>query len=129
MATIIFLEGREEEMVGHNAIAAGFRAEAVDGFYPNGDYSEALLNSSFDWTGAREPYILATENDTLNGLSMLFMKLLTNRAQMFADVRTYWSAASVKRCTGYELTGKAKEADGFIHLINSERAALMPAVR
>lgn len=118
-------EGREEEMVGHNAIAAGFQGQRQwTDFYPNGDYSEALLNSSFDWTGAREPYILATENDTLNGLSMLFMKLLTNRAQMFADVRTYWSAASVKRCTGYELTGKAKEADGFIHLINSGACCL-----
>ena len=78
-----------------------------------------MRNSSFDWDGAREPYVLATENDVLNGLSMLFMKLLTNRPQMFADVRTCWNGESVKRVTGYELEGHAKDANGFIHLINS----------
>ena len=83
-----------------------------------------MLNTSFDWNGAREPYILATENDVLNGLGMLFMKLLTNRAQIFADVRTYWSPEAVKKATGYELEGKAKEAGGFIHLINSGAACL-----
>ena len=88
-------------------------------FYPNCDFGEAMCNTSFDWNGAREPYVLATENDTLNGLSMLFMKLLTNRAQMFADVRTFWSADAVKRVTGYDIEGVAKEAGGFIHLINS----------
>lgn len=118
-------EGREEEMVGHNAIAAGFQGQRQwTDFYPNGDFAEAILNSSFDWNGAREPYILATENDVLNGLGMLFMKLLTNRAQIFADVRTYWSGDAVKRVTGYEIEGKAKEADGFIHLINSGAACL-----
>ena len=117
--------GCEEEMVGHNAIAAGFQGQRQwTDFYPNGDFAEAILNSSFDWNGAREPYILATENDVLNGLGMLFMKLLTNRAQIFADVRTYWSSDAVKRVTGYELEGKAKEADGFIHLINSGAACL-----
>ena len=117
--------GREEEMVGHNAIAAGFQGQRQwTDFYPNGDFAEAVLNTSFDWNGAREPYILATENDALNGVSMLFMKLLTNRPQMFADVRTYWSGDAVKRCTGYELEGKAKEADGFIHLINSGACCL-----
>jgi L-fucose isomerase len=114
-----------EEAIGHNAIAAGFQGQRQwTDFYPNGDFAEALLNSSFDWNGAREPYILATENDTLNGLGMLFMKLLTNRAQIFADVRTYWSGDAVKRVTGYEIEGKAKEADGFIHLINSGAACL-----
>lgn len=117
--------GREEEMVGHNAIAAGFQGQRQwTDFYPNGDYAEALLNSSFDWNGAREPYILATENDTLNGIGMLFMKLLTGRAQIFADVRTYWSPEAVKRTTGYELEGIAKEAGGFLHLINSGAACL-----
>lgn len=117
--------GCEEEMVGHNAIAAGFQGQRQwTDFYPNCDYPEALLNTSFDWNGAREPYILATENDTLNGLGMLFMKLLTCRAQMFADVRTYWSESSVKRVTGYELDGHAKEAGGFIHLINSGACCL-----
>ncbi|MCF0136175.1 MAG: L-fucose isomerase [Lachnospiraceae bacterium] len=117
--------GCEEEMVGHNAIAAGFQGQRQwTDFYPNCDYPEALLNTSFDWNGAREPYILATENDTLNGVSMLFMKLLTNKAQMFADVRTYWSGESVARCTGYELEGKAKDANGFIHLINSGACCL-----
>ena len=90
-------EGCEEEMVGHNAIAAGFQGQRQwTDFYPNGDFAESLLNSSFDWNGAREPYILATENDVLNGIGMLFMKLLTNRPQMFADVRTYWSPEAVK---------------------------------
>ena len=118
-------EGCEEEAVGHNAIAAGFQGQRQwTDFYPNGDFAEAILNSSFDWNGAREPYILAKENDVLNGLGMLFMKLLTNKAQIFADVRTYWSGDAVKRVTGYEIEGKAKEADGFIHLINSGAACL-----
>ncbi len=118
-------EGREEEMVGHNAIAAGFQGQRQwTDFYPNCDFPEAMLNTSFDWNGAREPYVLATENDTLNGLGMLFMKLLTNRAQIFADVRTYWSPEAVKKATGYELEGVAKEAGGFIHLINSGAACL-----
>ena len=113
-------EGCEEEMVGHNAIAAGFQGQRQwTDFYPNCDFPESILNSTFDWNGAREPYILATENDTLNGVCMLFGKLLTGRAQIFSDVRTYWSGDAVKRVTGYDLEGKAKESDGFIHLINS----------
>lgn len=118
-------KGCEEEMVGHNAIAAGFQGQRQwTDFYPNCDFPEAMLNTSFDWNGAREPYILATENDVLNGLGMLFMKLLTNRAQIFADVRTYWSLEAVKKATGYELDGIAKESGGFIHLINSGAACL-----
>ena len=118
-------EGCEEESVGHNAIAAGFQGQRQwTDFYPNCDFPEAMLNTSFDWNGAREPYILATENDVLNGLGMLFMKLLTGRAQMFADVRTYWSGEAVKRVTGYELEGKAKDSDGIIHLINSGACCL-----
>ena len=118
-------EGCEEEAVGHNAICGGFQGQRQwTDFYPNCDYPEALLNTSFDWNGAREPYILATENDTLNGFGMLFMKLLTNRPQMFADVRTYWSEAAVKKAAGYTLTGKAKENGGFIHLINSGACCL-----
>ena len=117
--------GCEEEAVGHNAIAAGFQGQRQwTDFYPNGDFAEAMLNTSFDWNGAREPYVLATENDVLNGIGMLFMKLLTNRAQMFADVRTYWSGDSIKRVTGYEIEGYAKEADGVIHLINSGACCL-----
>ena len=118
-------EGCEEESVGHNAIAAGFQGQRQwTDFYPNCDFPEAMLNTSFDWNGAREPYILATENDVLNGLGMLFMKLLTGRAQMFADVRTYWSGEAVKRVTGYDLEGKAKDSDGIIHLINSGACCL-----
>ncbi|MDO4337020.1 MAG: L-fucose isomerase [Eubacteriales bacterium] len=118
-------EGREEEMVGHNAIAAGFQGQRQwTDFYPNCDFPEAMLNTSFDWNGAREPYILATENDVLNGLGMLFMKLLTNRAQMFADVRTYWSPEAVKKATGYDVEGVAKDNGGFIHLINSGACCL-----
>ena len=118
-------KGCEEEMSGHNAIAAGFQGQRQwTDFYPNADFAESLLNTTFDWNGAREPYILATENDVLNGVGMLFGKLLTNRAQIFADVRTYWSPEAVKQATGYELEGIAKESGGFIHLINSGAACL-----
>lgn len=113
-------ERYSEERLGHNAIAGGFQGQRQwTDHYPNTDFAEALLNSSFDWEGAREPYIFATENDTLNGVSMLLNKLLSGRAQMFSDVRTYWSKEAVKRVTGYKLTGDAKKAGGFIHLINS----------
>ncbi|SDW96001.1 L-fucose isomerase [Paenibacillus sp. CF384] len=115
--------GFGEEALGRNAIAAGFQGQrAWTDFYPNGDFMEAILTSSFDWNGIREPFMLATENDTLNGVTMLFGHLLTNAAQIFADVRTYWSPDAVKRVTGYELNGAAK--DGVIHLINSGPAAL-----
>lgn len=115
--------GFGEEALGHNAIAAGFQGQRhwTDHF-PNGDFMEAMLNSSFDWNGIRQPYILATENDCLNGVSMLFGHLLTNTAQIFADVRTYWSPEAVKRVTGLQLEGRAEH--GLIHLINSGPAAL-----
>lgn len=115
--------GYAEEANGHNALTGGFQGQRQwTDYYPNGDFMEAILNSSFDWTGIRQPYIIATENDALNGVSMLFGHLLTGAAQIFADVRTYWSADAVKRVTGYELTGHA--ADGILHLINSGPAAL-----
>jgi L-fucose isomerase len=115
--------GFGEEAMGHNALAAGFQGQRQwTDHLPNGDFMEAILNSSFDWNGIRQPYILATENEALNGMAMLFGHLLTNTAQIFADVRTYWSPESVKRVTGYELTGQA--AGGIIHLINSGSAAL-----
>ncbi len=118
-------EGCEEEMVGHNAIAAGFQGQRQwTDHWPNCDYPEALLNSTFDFTGAREPFTFATENDVLNGLGMLFMSLLTNRAQIFADVRTYWSPEACKRVTGYDMEGLAKENGGIIHLLNSGAACL-----
>jgi L-fucose/D-arabinose isomerase len=115
--------GFVEEAEGHNAIVSGFQGQRhwTDHF-PNGDFTEAILNSSFDWEGIRQPYIVATENDSLNGAAMLFGNLLTNTAQIFADVRTFWSADAVKRVTGKELTGKA--ANGIIHLINSGAATL-----
>ena len=114
---------RGEEALGHNAILAGFQGQRhwTDHF-PNGDFMEAIMNSSFDWNGIRTPYLLATENDSLNGTAMLFGYLLTNTAQIFADVRTYWSPEAVKRVTGYSLTGQA--AGGLIHLINSGAASL-----
>ena len=118
-------EGFEEEMVGHNAIAGGFQGQRQwTDHWPNCDYPEALLSSTFDYEGAREPYTLATENDVLNGLCMLFMRLLTHRAQIFADVRTYWSPEATKRVTGYDFEGKAKESAGIIHLLNSGAACL-----
>jgi L-fucose isomerase len=115
--------GFGEEALGRNAIAAGFQGQrAWTDFFPNGDFMEAILTSSFDWNGIREPYMIATENDTLNGITMLFGHLLTDAAQIFADVRTYWSSDAVNRVTGYTLEGKA--ANGVIHLINSGPAAL-----
>ena len=115
----------KEEASGHNAIAAGFQGQRQwTDHWPNCDYPEALLNSSFDFEGAREPYVLATENDILNGMGMLFMKLLTGRAQIFADVRTYWSHDAVERVANYEFQGKAKENGGIIHLLNSGAACL-----
>jgi L-fucose isomerase len=115
--------GHEEESLGHNAILAGFQGQRHwTDHSPNGDFMEAILNSSFDWNGIREPFVMATENDSLNGAAMLFGHLLTNTAQIFADVRTFWSPEAVKRTTGHELTGPA--AGGFIHLINSGAATL-----
>lgn len=112
-----------EEALGHNAILSGFQGQRhwTDHF-PNGDFMEAILNTSFDWNGKRAPYLVATENDSLNGVAMLFGNLLTNTAQIFADVRTFWSADAVKRVTGHTLSGAAK--DGILHLINSGPAAL-----
>ena len=115
--------GFSEAAHGHNAIAAGFQGQRQwTDYQPNGDYLEAMLNSSFDWNGMRAPYIVATENDSLNGVSMLFGHLLANTAQIFADVRTYWSAESVKRVSGHTLAGAA--AGGILHLINSGAATL-----
>lgn len=116
-------KGRYEEALGHNALAAGFQGQRQwTDHFPNGDFLETILNSSFDWTGIREPYIVATENDSLNGVSMLFGHLLSGTAQIFSDVRTYWSPAAVKRVTGWEPEGAAK--NGFIHLINSGATTL-----
>jgi L-fucose isomerase len=115
--------GYGEESLGHNAILAGFQGQRHwTDHSPNGDFMEAILNSSFDWNGRRKPYLLATENDSLNGVAMLFGHLLTNTAQMFSDVRTYWSPAAVKRVTGHSLAGAAEA--GVIHLINSGASAL-----
>lgn len=115
--------GFAEEALGHNAIAGGFQGQRQwTDHFPNGDFMEAILCSSFDWNGIRQPYMLATENDSLNGVVMLFGHLLTGAAQVFSDVRTYWSPDAVKRVTGHTLSGDA--AKGFIHLINSGSSAL-----
>ena len=115
--------GWHEEALGRNGIAGGFQGQRMwTDWQPNADFSEAILNSTFDWNGKRQPLIFATENDSLNGVAMLFGNLLTGAASAFADVRTYWSPEAVKRNTGVELSGKA--ASGFIHLINSGAAAL-----
>ncbi len=115
--------GFKEEAIGHNAIAAGFQGQRQwTDWKPNGDFTEALLCSTFDWNGLREAYVVATENDACNAVAMLFGKLLTGCGQMFSDVRTYWSPEAVKRVTGKELTGLA--AGGMIHLINSGATTL-----
>ena len=116
-------KGWGEEAQGHHAIAAGFQGQRQwTDHMPNGDFMEAVLNSSWDWNGKRAPYILATENDALNGVSMLFGQLLTHSAQVFADLRTYWSPDAVERVSGKKLTGDAE--NGILHLINSGPAAL-----
>ena len=115
--------GFAEEAHGHDALVSGFQGQRQwTDFLPNGDFAEAILNSSFDWNGIRAPYLVATENDALNGVSMMFNYLLTNTAQIFADVRTFWSPDAVLRVSGWQPEGKAK--DGFIHLINSGSATL-----
>lgn len=115
--------GFGEEAMGHNAIAGGFQGQRQwTDFLPNGDFSEAILNTSFDWNGIREPFTFATEDDHLNGISMLFGKLLTNTAQIFADVRTYWSPVALERVTGWKPDGLLE--NGAIHLINSGACTL-----
>lgn len=115
--------GFGEESRGHNAILAGFQGQRQwTDFMPNGDFLESILCSSFDWNGLRPPYLVATENDAMNGVAMLFGWLLTNTAQMFSDIRTYWSPAAIKRVTGIKPEGLAE--NGFIHLINSGASAL-----
>jgi len=115
--------GFGEEALGHNAIAAGFQGQRQwTDHFPNGDFMETMLNTSFDWNGIREPFVVATENDSLNGVAMLFGHLLSGTAQIFSDVRTYWSPEAVKRVTGKELTGLAK--NGILHLINSGSTTL-----
>lgn len=120
--------GHGEEAKGRNAILGGFQGQRQwTDYYPNADFTEAILNSSFDWNGIREAYVFATENDSLNGVAMLFGHLLTNTAQIFSDVRTFWSPEAVKRVTGKELTGKA--SGGIIHLINSGSTTLDATAR
>lgn len=115
--------GHGEQANGHNAIAAGFQGQRQwSDYFANGDFLEAILNTSFDWTGVRQPYVIATENDSLNGVSMLFGHLLTGTAQVFADVRTYWSPEAITRVTGWKPKGAA--AGGFLHMINSGPCAL-----
>jgi L-fucose isomerase len=115
--------GFGEEALGRNAILSGFQGQRQwTDFKPNGDFLEAILNTSFDWNGPRQPYLVATENDSLNGAAMLFGHLLTNTAQIFADVRTYWSPAALKRVTGYDVSGRT--SGGIIHLINSGACTL-----
>ncbi len=115
--------GFKEEAIGHHAIAAGFQGQRQwTDWKPNGDFTEALMCSTFDWNGIRKAYVLATENDSCNAVAMLFGNLLTGCGQMFSDVRTYWSPEAVKRVTGKELTGLA--ANGMIHLINSGATTL-----
>lgn len=115
--------GFEEEAMGHNALAGGFQGQRQwTDYMPNGDFMETMLNSSFDWNGIRQPFIFATENDCLNAVSMLFGNLVTGTAQIFSDVRTYWSPEAVERVTGQKLTGITE--NGFIHLINSGATAL-----
>jgi len=115
--------GFGEEAAGHNAILAGFQGQRQwTDFLPNGDFFETIANTNFDWTGARQPHLVATENDSLNGVSMLFGNLLTNTPQIFSDVRTFWSPESVKRVTGYTLEGEG--AGGIIDLRNSGATTL-----
>ena len=115
--------GYVEESNGRNAIFGGFQGQRQwTDYKPNADFTEAILNTTFDWNGKRPPFILATENDCLNGLAMLLLNLVTNRPAIFSDVRTYWSPDAIKRVAGYEVSGRA--ANGLMHLLNSGASAL-----
>ena len=116
-------KGWHEEALGRNAVVGGFQGQRMwTDWLPNGDFTEAIINSTFDWNGKRQPIPFATENDTLNGITMLLLNMITGRAPMFSDVRTYWSPEAVERVTGKKLTGVA--ANGLMHLINSGATAL-----
>lgn len=115
--------GWYEEARGRDAISGGFQGQRQwTDWLPNGDFAEAIMTSTFDWNGARQPTAFATENDSLNGASMLFGTLLTNKAPVFSDVRTYWSPDSIEKVTGKKVTGRAK--NGLLHLLNSGASAL-----
>ena len=115
--------GWHEEALGKNAVAGGFQGQRNwTDWLPNADFTEAIMASTFDWNGPKAPVPFATENDTLNGVSMMIGTLLTGVAPCFHDVRTYWSPDACERVTGVRPEGKAK--DGFIHLINSGATAL-----
>ncbi len=115
--------GYNEEGLGNNSIAGGFQGQRQwTDYLPNGDFSETILNSSFDWNGPKSPTILSTENDALNGITMLFGHLLTNTAQVFCDVRTYWSPEAIKNLGNFTIDENLE--DGMLHLINSGSAAL-----
>ncbi len=115
--------GWHEEALGRNAIVGGFQGQRMwTDWLPNGDFTESLMASSFDWNGKKAPFALATENDTCNGIAMLLSTLVTNTAPCFHDVRTYWSPEAVERVTGHKLSGVAE--NGIIHLINSGATAM-----
>lgn len=115
--------GWHEEALGKNAIAGGFQGQRNwTDWLPNGDFTESIMASTFDWNGTKPPTPFATENDTLNGVSMMLGTLVSGTAPCFHDVRTYWSADAYERISGKRPQGKASE--GFIHLINSGATAL-----
>ena len=115
--------GWHEEALGKNAVAGGFQGQRNwTDWLPNADFSEAIMASTFDWNGPKRPTPFATENDTLNGVSMMLGTLVSGTAPCFHDVRTYWSPESCERVTGHKPEGVA--AKGFIHLINSGATAL-----
>ena len=115
--------GYGEEALGRNALVGGFQGQRQwTDHFPNGDFLEAILTSSFDWNGIREPFMVATENDALNGVSMLFGHLLSGTAQIFADVRTHWSVDAVARVTGHTLRGRAAGGLPPPHQLGSRRA-------
>ena len=115
--------GWHEEALGKNAVAGGFQGQRNwTDWLPNADFSEAIMASTFDWNGPKRPTPFATENDTLNGVSMMLGTLVSGTAPCFHDVRTYWSPEACERVTGHKPEGVA--ANGFIHLINSGATAL-----
>lgn len=112
-----------EHAQGANAIAAGTQGQRQwTDLYPNFDMTESLLNSSFDWNGFRAPYIVATENDSKNAIGMLVASLITGLPQLFADIRTNWSPASIRQATGIDVDDVAPR--GLIDKRNSGAGAL-----
>ncbi len=116
-----------EHAQGYNAIAAGTQGQRQwTDLYPNFDVAESVLCSSFDWNGYRGPMFVATENDSKNAIGMLVAGLITGLPQLFADIRTNWTPASIRKVTGKNVDRLCP--NGIIDKRNSGAGALDYAI-